>query len=128
MVKDAEGPGRTCRRVALPDCRAAGLRELRSATRRAWYERLFALVPSGRTNGSRTPEDAHTALEEQRQVRAVLSALAWRQAALLLLRSEGLSYAEVAAALNMNPASVGTLLIRAQHAFRKEFVKRYGKG
>jgi RNA polymerase sigma-70 factor (ECF subfamily) len=105
----------------------AGLRELRSATRRAWYERLFALVPSGR-HGSRTPEDAHSALEEQRQVRAVLSALAWRQSALLLLRSEGLTYAEVAAALKMNPASIGTLLTRAQHAFRKEFVKRYGKG
>ena len=69
----------------------AGLKELRRETRRAWYERLFALVPSGRTNGSRTPEDVHTALEEQRQVRTVLSLLSWRQAALLLLRSEGLS-------------------------------------
>ncbi len=105
----------------------AGLKELRSETRRAWYERLFALVPSGRTNGSRTPEDVHAAREEQRQVRAVLSVLSWRQAALLLLRSEGLSYAEVAAAVQVNPASVGTLLARAQRAFRKEFVRRYGR-
>lgn len=105
----------------------AGLKELRSETRRAWYERLFALVPSGRANGSRTPEVVHTALEEQQQVRAVLSALSWRQAALLLLRSEGLSYAEVAAAVRVNPASVGTLLARAQQAFRKEFVRRYGR-
>src|SRR5262245_1059951 len=104
----------------------AGLRELRSETRRSWYERLFALVPSGRPNGSRTPEDVHAAREEQRQVRVVLSVLPWRQAALLLLRSEGLSYAEVAAAVQVNPASVGTLLSRAQQAFRKEFVKRYG--
>jgi RNA polymerase sigma-70 factor, ECF subfamily len=104
----------------------AGLKELRSETRRAWYERLFALVPSGRASGSSTPEDAHIALEEQRQVRTVLSVLSWRQAALLLLRSEGLSYAEVAAAVQVNPASVGTLLVRAQQAFRKEFVRRYG--
>jgi RNA polymerase sigma-70 factor (ECF subfamily) len=105
----------------------AGLKGLRSETRRAWYERLFALVPSGRTNGSSTPEDVHTALEEQRQVRTVLSVLSWRQAALLLLRSEGLSYAEVAAAVQVKPASVGTLLARAQQAFRKEFVRRYGR-
>ena len=104
----------------------AGLKELRSETRRAWYERLFALVPSGRTNGSRTPEDVHSTLEEQRHVRAVLSVLSWRQAALLLLRSEGLSYAEVAAAVQVNPGSIGTLLARAQRAFRKEYVKRYG--
>ena len=104
-----------------------GLKELRSETRRAWYERLFALVPSGRSNCVRTPEDVHTALEEQRQVRTVLGVLPWRQAGLLLLRSEGFSYAEVAAAVRVNPASVGTLLARAQQAFRKEFVKRYGR-
>jgi RNA polymerase sigma-70 factor (ECF subfamily) len=56
----------------------------------------------------------------------VLRALPWRSAALLLLRSEGLSYAELAAALNVNPASVGTLLARAQRAFRQEFERRYG--
>jgi len=49
-----------------------------------------------------------------------------REGALLLLRSEGLSYAEVAAAVQVNPTSVGTLVSRAQQAFRKEYVKRYG--
>jgi RNA polymerase sigma-70 factor (ECF subfamily) len=105
----------------------AGLKELRSETRRAWYERLFALVPAGRNNGSRTPEDDHATREEQQQVRAVLGVLPWRQAALLLLRSEGVRYAEVASTLQVNPASVGTLLARAQQAFRKEFVRRYGR-
>ena len=105
----------------------AGLKELRSETRRSWYERLFALVPSGRNNGSRTPEDVHVAREEQQQVRAVLGVLPWRQAALLLLRSEGLRYAEVARVMQVNPTSVGTLLARAQQAFRKEFVRRYGR-
>jgi len=57
----------------------------------------------------------------------VLAALDSRQAELLLLRSSGLSYEEVAAALDLNPASVGTLLSRAQQSFRKEFIKRYGE-
>ena len=47
--------------------------------------------------------------------------------ALLLLRADGLSYDETAAALNLNPSSVGTLLARARQAFRKEYVKRYGE-
>jgi RNA polymerase sigma-70 factor (ECF subfamily) len=46
---------------------------------------------------------------------------------MLLLRSEGLSYAELAAALDLNPASVGTLLTRAGQAFKKEYVIRYGE-
>jgi RNA polymerase sigma-70 factor (ECF subfamily) len=46
---------------------------------------------------------------------------------LLLLRSHGLSYGELASALHLNPASVGTLLSRAQDAFRKEYIKRYGE-
>ena len=62
----------------------------------------------------------------QKQVRVVLSVLPWRQSALLLLRHEGLSYLELAATLQMNPGSIGTLLARAQQAFRKEFGRRYG--
>jgi RNA polymerase sigma-70 factor (ECF subfamily) len=38
-----------------------------------------------------------------------------------------LTYAELAAALNLNPASVGALLARAGQAFKKEYVKRYGE-
>ena len=64
--------------------------------------------------------------EAQKQVRFVLSVLPWRQSALLILRHEGLSYLELAATLQMNPGSVGTLLARAQQAFRKEFGNRYG--
>jgi len=35
------------------------------------------------------------------------------------------TYQEVAAAIGLNPASVGTLISRAQRAFRAEFVRRY---
>ena len=77
--------------------------------------------------GAPTPEEVRVKREEQEQVRAVLAALDPRQAELLLLRSSGLSYEELAAALDLNPASVGTFLSRAQQAFRKEFTKRYGE-
>jgi RNA polymerase sigma-70 factor, ECF subfamily len=60
-------------------------------------------------------------------VRAVLACMSARQAELVLLRSSGLSYEEVAAALRLNPSSVGTLLSRAHQAFRKEYVQRYGE-
>jgi RNA polymerase sigma-70 factor (ECF subfamily) len=56
-----------------------------------------------------------------------LGALSPRQAELLLLRSQGLNYDELASTLDLNPASVGTLLSRAQQAFRKEYVEKYGK-
>lgn len=76
---------------------------------------------------AQTPEDAHAAAEERNRVRLVLASLDSRQAELLLLRNNDLSYAEVAAALDLNPASVGTLIGRAQQAFRKEYVNQYGE-
>ena len=36
-------------------------------------------------------------------------------------------YDELASTLDLNPSSVGTLLARAQQAFRKEYIKRYGE-
>jgi DNA-binding CsgD family transcriptional regulator len=65
--------------------------------------------------------------EVQERVRAVLAALQSRQAELLVLRSHGFSYEELALSLDLNPVSVGTLLGRAQQAFRKEYVARYGQ-
>jgi RNA polymerase sigma-70 factor (ECF subfamily) len=98
-----------------------GLDELRRQTRRTRYEFLAALVRT-----VPTPEEIHVATEEQARVRLVLRLLAPRRVELLLLRSDGLSYNELAAALDLNPASVGTLLSRAQQEFRKEYLKRYG--
>lgn len=98
------------------------LNELRGQTRRTRYERLPGFV-----RRPPTPEEIRATTEEQERVRWVLSVIEERQAELLLLRSDGLSYDEVASALDLNPASVGTLLSRAQHAFRKEYVKRYGE-
>ena len=102
-----------------------GLNELRSETRRRWYERLYSVIPGGRSAVA-TPEDEREADESREHVRAVLATLRHRQASLLVLRSDGLSYADIAAALNINASSVGTLLARAEAAFQKEYIKRYG--
>jgi RNA polymerase sigma-70 factor (ECF subfamily) len=97
------------------------LNELRHKTRRSRYERLVSFV-----RGSPTPEELLATSQQQERVRLLLAAIDPRQAELLLLRSEGFSYGELAATLNLNPASVGTLLSRAQRAFRKEYTRRYG--
>jgi RNA polymerase sigma-70 factor (ECF subfamily) len=99
-----------------------GLSQIRSNSRRYRYERQ-----SGSGRSSLTPEEAHALAEERDQVRQVLAALDPRQSEVLLLRSSGLSYEEVAAALDVNPLSVGSMISRAQQAFRKEYVKRYGE-
>ncbi len=104
---------RTAARMALD--------ELRAQARRRRYEPLLRLA--GKVA---TPEEIHNGFQEQARVRAVLGAISLREAELLVLRSEGVSYEELASALTLNPASVGTLLSRAQQAFRKEYVKRYG--
>jgi RNA polymerase sigma-70 factor (ECF subfamily) len=52
------------------------------------------------------------------KVRGVLARLPERQVQLLLLRQAGLSYAELASALGVAPGSIGTLLARAERAFR----------
>lgn len=99
-----------------------GLNELRGEARRRRYEQMVVLLRPGKN-----PEEIQQVNEQQAQVRAVLERLKPRSAELLLLRSEGLSYAELAGALEVASGSVGTLLARAQEEFRKEYEARYGK-
>jgi RNA polymerase sigma factor (sigma-70 family) len=58
--------------------------------------------------------------EEHSRVRAALARLPRKQAVALVLRHSGLSYADVAAALDLSPGSVGTTVRRAESALRKE--------
>jgi RNA polymerase sigma-70 factor, ECF subfamily len=53
----------------------------------------------------------------------VLARLSERQVQLLLLRQAGLSYAELADALGVAPGSIGTLLARAERAFRQAYAE-----
>ena len=98
------------------------LDEFRRRARRARREQLLTFVRT-----PRTPDELFSEAEEQGRVRTVLAAMLPRQAELLLLRSDGYPYDELAGSLSLNPASVGTLLSRAKQAFRKEYVKRYGE-
>ncbi len=61
-------------------------------------------------------EKADDGLRER--VRAAIEGLPERERALLLLRAEGFAYRDIALALDLNEASVGTLLARAKRAFR----------
>ena len=100
----------------------SGLDELRRQHRRSRFEKVFdffRVAPS--------PEQIFAGEQDQQQVRSVLSVMRVRDAELLILRSEGLSYQEVAEVLRLNEASIGTLFRRAQQTFRKEYVKRYGQ-
>ena len=97
------------------------LDQLKRESRRARYEslaRFFSATPP--------PDLALQQSDERRRVRTVLALLPRRDAELLVLRSEGLTQAEIAAALDLHQPSVGTLLARAQSAFRREFERRYG--
>ena len=98
------------------------LDHLKKHKRREHYE---ALAP--RPIPARTPEESFELLERRRRARQVLAALKPAYAAILVLRSEGYSLAEIAAVQGYNPGSVGTLLARADQAFRKEYEKRYAK-
>lgn len=98
-----------------------GLNELRGRERRGRYESL-----SGAGESVSTPEEIHAAAEERSHVRAVLADMDARNAELLVLRAGGFGYNEIAEALQINPTSVGALIARAQRAFRKEYVNRYG--
>jgi RNA polymerase sigma-70 factor (ECF subfamily) len=53
-------------------------------------------------------------------VRTALTRLPRAQAVALVLRHSGLSYADVAAAVGLSPASVGTTVRRAEAALREE--------
>jgi RNA polymerase sigma-70 factor (ECF subfamily) len=59
--------------------------------------------------------------DERERVRAAIDQLGERERQLLLLRAEGYGYRELAAALDLHEASVGTLLARAKRAFREAY-------
>jgi RNA polymerase sigma-70 factor, ECF subfamily len=98
------------------------LDHLRNERRRARYEAVAAVIEL-----APAPDKFLEQTEERERVRGVLGKLKREQAGLILLRAEGFGYAEIGAVLNLKTNSVGTLLARAEEAFRKEYIHRYGK-
>ncbi len=96
--------------------------EWRKQARRERFERFFSSL----RGAPPTPQELYEADVEQTNVRAVLAGIDGRQAQVLLLWAEDLSYREIATAAEVHLPSVGSLLSRAQTAFRKEYERRYG--
>jgi RNA polymerase sigma-70 factor (ECF subfamily) len=96
------------------------LNAIRSRTRRSRRETVEA---AGLDREPVDPAQASERAETRSEVRAVLARIDERDAALLALRYSGLSYEEISAALGVKRSSVGTMLRRAEDAFRKEVTR-----
>ena len=92
-----------------------GYNALRAARRRAVYEH------AADRESSADPESVTEQHQERLRVRSTLAELPPQQAQLLMLRHAGLSYKELAAALDVAPTSIGTLLARAERAFEAHY-------
>ncbi len=103
----------------------AGFDGLRLNSRRRRWEQA-AGVESLRVSAPAGALDEMLREERCARVRTVLAALTPREAQLLVLRSSGLAYRELAQTLGIQPGSVGTLLARAELAFERKFRMRYG--
>lgn len=97
--------------------------EYRTTRRR---ERLLAGWVATEDHPRSTPATDARVLTGEREatIRRALGELRVRDQRLLMLRHEGFSYREIAEALGIAPASVGTLLVRATAAFSKIYLEQ----
>jgi RNA polymerase sigma-70 factor (ECF subfamily) len=96
---------------------------LRSSRRRTTHEER-----SGRKDLAGETIDHPEALveinQERAKVRNTLKEMPFRDVQILILRSSGLSYKDIAEVVRVNPGSVGTLIARAE----KKFEQLYSRG
>lgn len=97
-----------------------GLHSIRSFKRREHYE-LTAGKGALDEEPESSPPEILAEKEDRRFARLALAQMNPRQAELLVMRYSGMPYKEIAATLNLSPASVGPLLLRAE----RDFAKRY---
>ncbi len=93
-----------------------GYNALRGGRRRDRYETEAGLDA---LENRPAPDPAHEVerRQERARVREVLSRMPMREVQILILRHSGLSYKEIAAALEIAAGSIGTLLARAEARF-----------
>jgi RNA polymerase sigma-70 factor, ECF subfamily len=100
---------------------------VRSRRRRlGWLRRFVQREPVG-VDASADPLHIIAGRDEASRVRTALAQLPERQRNALVLRASGLSYLEVADALEIKPTSVGTLLARAEQALRVVYLRQTGE-
>lgn len=102
-------------RVAL----RLGYNSLRAAKRRDFYEQKASLTQTNAMDQAMEVERAR----DQLRVHGALRKIPRRDAELLVLHHSGFSYKEIAAALDVSPNSVGTLLSRAEREFEQVYLK-----
>lgn len=120
---------RLYRRGETPDAPAAWLisvamnlfRNARSKRNRRVRLLSDARAASVLSDPATAPDEALVAEQTRLRVRSALDRLPERERQLLLLRAEGYAYRDIAIALELNEASVGTLLARARLAFREAY-------
>jgi len=95
---------------------------LRTQSRARLRDETF-LARTAQTTENRLPDDDLLREAEIAETRRVLEKIKEPMRSCLLLKHEGLSYKEIAAALGVKESSVGGLIARA----RQEFVRMYGK-
>ena len=90
---------------------------------RSRRRRLLTVARAEAVLADPAPTPAHLveAAESGVRVRAAIDQLPEREQRLLLLRAEGYSYRDMASALDLNEASIGTLLARAKRSFRQAY-------
>lgn len=97
-----------------------GLHSIRALKRRDHYE-----TSAGRMIVEQAPEDRPAEIvaseEQRRMARQALAEMDPRRSQLLVMRYSGMAYKDIAAALNLSPASVGPLLARAEDEFEKRY-------
>jgi RNA polymerase sigma factor (sigma-70 family) len=97
-----------------------GIDALRASGRRRHYEEAAGMAVRKSSAGG--PLEDLLREEQCGRVRAVLSSIKPAQAQLLILRSSGLSYKELADVLDVKMSGIGTLLNRAEEEFRDRYL------
>lgn len=85
--------------------------------RRGWWQRLVRR--EGRPGLADDPQDSVLRDETAEEVRRALSGVPERQRDAIILRASGLSYAEIAESIGVQPSSVGTLIARGERKLRE---------
>jgi len=99
-----------------------GIDALRSSARRKRHEEAAG---TQQQNAPAGPLDELLRDEKRLRVRGVLASIKASQAQLLILRSSGLSYQELADVIGVKATGIGTMLNRAEEEFRKRYLELY---
>ena len=93
---------------------------IRAARRRAKREELGSRAElSGESLAS--PQEAVERRQEIRRVQSILRSLSEREVQLLTLHAMGLTYKEIASALQLSPGNIGSWLSRAEEKFESKY-------